>query len=198
MTLSHMSILRKGAYRRASWKNNLGYTDEIAIFPPGSSLTKGDFLWRLSSARIEHASAFSLFPAHDRVLVVLKGEGIRMIHSLEEGEPEDTSEVLPLQPYEFPGDIKSRCELLGGPITDFSLFMRTGEVGADVRTQEIEPNQEYTWNAEGQWNFAYVIEGALDAEIGSLEEGDTLSTPQNRACFRASTDGAIVLLVALN
>ncbi|NBS41943.1 hypothetical protein EBS80_04795 [bacterium] len=65
------------------------FTDEIAIYPEGASLAKGDFKWRLSSARIESASSFSMFPMHDRVLVVLKGHGIRMAHTYEEGEPEE-------------------------------------------------------------------------------------------------------------
>src|SRR4051812_7066019 len=100
------------SYTRSRWKNGLGYTDQIAIYPGGADLKKGDFLWRLSSAKIEQRSGFSLFPEHDRVLVVVKGEGLGLAHTFEEGEPEEFAEVHPFMPYEFPGDVPSRCELL--------------------------------------------------------------------------------------
>ncbi len=196
-----MQILRKATYKRSTWKNGLGYTDEIAIFPPDSTLVKGDFLWRLSSARIENASPFSLFPSHDRVLVVLKGEGLRMIHNFEPGDPDDTSDVLPLQPYEFPGDVKSRCELLRGPITDLSLFVRTGEMGSRVQVQEIEPNHQDSWNPAARWNYCHIIEGKLTpipGDMGDLGEGDTLSVPPGQITLSAGESGAKLVWIELD
>ncbi|MBU6154310.1 MAG: HutD family protein [Bdellovibrionales bacterium] len=196
--MSTTKIISKSEYKRATWKNGLGFTDEIAIYPEGASLAKGDFQWRLSSARIENASPFSMFPAHDRVLVVLKGAGIRMAHAYEEGEPEDVNEVRLLEPYEFPGDIKSRCELLGGPITDFSVFAETGRIGASVSVQELSPDEEFVWMAEGRWNFAFAIEYTTDTEAGPLPEGDTLSCGAGELRFTAGAGGAKVLLISLD
>ena len=192
-----MAILKKNNYKRSTWKNGLGFTDEIAIHPPGSSLAKGDFLMRLSSARIEKASPFSMFPAHERVLVVLEGEGIRMAHTFEPGEPEDVNEVLQLQPYEFPGDIQSRCELIEGPITDFSVFVRTGEVFQDVRVKNITEGEEFSWIPEGKWNFAYAIDGSLECGEGLLELGDTLATVSGEIHFRTQSGDVKVLFVSL-
>lgn len=90
----------------------MGFTDQIAIHPPASDLRRGDFLWRLSSARIEKASPFSTFPEHDRVLIILEGSGVRIVHQFSPGEVEIT-DVLPLEPYEFPGDVPTDCVLLG-------------------------------------------------------------------------------------
>lgn len=190
-------IIQKSQYKRATWKNGLGHTDEIAIFPPGSSLLKGDFLWRLSSAQIENSSPFSLFPAHDRVLVVLKGAGLRMIHTFEVGDPEDSTEVPPFEPYEFPGDVKSRCELLNGSITDFSLFMRTGEVGGRVVIQEMGADQDFLWNPEGKWNFAHAIQGSFDTGVGNLQESDTLSVTRVEVQFRTHSRPGQLLLIEL-
>ncbi len=192
-----MKIIPKSEYKRATWKNGLGFTDEIAIFPEGASLAKGDFQWRLSSARIENASAFSMFPAHDRILVVLKGNGIRMVHAFEEGEPDEVAEVRPLEPYEFPGDIQSRCELVRGWITDFSVFTQTGRIGSQVGTQELAPVEEFIWSTEGRWNFAFAIENSVDTEAGTLLEGDTLSCGAGEVRFTAGPSGAKLLLISL-
>jgi len=191
-------ILKQTDYKRSIWKNGLGHTDEIAIFPPGSSLAKGDFLWRLSSARIEKASPFSMFPAHERVLVVLKGDGIRMAHTFEEGEPEDVNDVPALYPYEFPGDIKSRCELMGGPITDFSVFTRTGEVGVNASVEKIAADEEFNWQAEGKWNFVFVIEGSIETSDGTVNEGDCFSTGPGDLVIHSGAMNSVLLLVSLS
>ncbi len=191
-------ILKRTDYKRSTWKNGLGHTDEIEIYPPTASLVKGDFLWRLSSARIEKASPFSLFPAHERVLVVLNGAGIRMAHTFEPGEPEDVNEVPPRQPYEFPGDIQSRCELIDGPITDFSVFSRTGEVGTEVRVETIATGEDFIWRAEGKWNFAFLIEGAIETPEGQLDQGDAYSTGPGEVVLHSGSMNSVLLLVSLS
>jgi environmental stress-induced protein Ves len=190
-------IISKNAYKRSTWKNGLGYTDEIAIYPPTASLVKGDFLWRLSSARIEKASPFSMFPAHERVLVVLDGEGIRMAHTFEPGEPEDINDVPPEQPYEFPGDIQSRCELIDGAITDFSVFTRTGELGADVRVEVATEGEDFLWHAEGKWNFVFAMNSNIETPEGLLSIGDTLSIGAGEITLRAVEGDSKILLVSL-
>ncbi len=191
-------IRSKNDYKRSTWKNGLGFTDEIAIYPPDASLARGDFLWRLSSARIEKSSPFSLFPAHDRTLVILKGAGIRMAHRFEEGEPEDVTDVPSLQVYEFPGDVQSRCDLIDGPITDFSIFTRTGEVGAVVEICELQPDEEWVWNFEGKWNFIYVIENQVETDSGDLSEGDTLSVGPGEVRIHPPQSKAVLLLVSID
>ena len=103
-----------------------------------------------------------------------------------------------LEPYEFPGDIKSRCELLQGPIADFSVFAETGRVGANVSVQELSPDEEFVWMAEGRWNFAFAVEQSLESEIGVLLEGDTLSCGPSEVRFTAGPGGAKLLLVSLD
>ena len=191
-------LIKKENYKRATWKNGLGFTDEIAIYPPESSLVKGDFLWRLSSARIERASPFSLFPAHDRVLLILKGNAIRMIHTFEEGEPPEVVEIPELEPYEFPGDVPSKCELLDGPITDFSIFARTGEVSVNYRVQRISSDEEFVWDASGRWNFAFAIGGEIKTDEVFFSEGDTLSVQTSQVIMKSVTNEATLFLICFD
>ena len=192
-----MKIITKSGYKRATWKNGLGFTDEIAIHPESATLSKGDFKWRLSSARIENASPFSMFPAHERVLVILKGKGLRMAHVYEEGEPEEIHEVKPLEPYEFPGDIQSRCELMGGPVVDFSVFSQVGGIGSNVEVRELAPDEDDLWNAEGRWNFVFAIEHSVTTDAGELCEGDTLSCGPGEVRLAAGAGGAKMLLISI-
>jgi len=171
-------LITKENYRRSTWKNGLGFTDQIAIYPPNAVLAQANFLWRLSSARIEKESPFSLFPNHDRLLIVLKGPGIKLIHTIEEGGDEEVVEIPTLEPYEFPGDIPSRCELKGAPIIDFSIFIRKAEVEPLVQIVELNEGETHSWIPEGRWNFAFAISGDFETEGGNLNEGDTLSFEQ--------------------
>ncbi len=161
-----IQILKKTDYKRLTWKNGLGHTDEVAIFPEGSDLRKGDFLWRISTARIEQPSPFSIFPNHDRILVILSGSGVRLSHIFSEGEPPDLVDISPLEPYDFPGDITSHCDLISGPVNDLSVFIKKGVVEALVDIGS-------TWNLSGRWNFALVAKGEYTFQGKTLATGDT-------------------------
>ncbi len=192
------TIIPHEKYKRSTWKNGLGYTDEIAIFPPESSLTKGDFLFRLSSAKIDQASAFSLFPAHDRVLAVIQGNGIRLIHTFEEGADEDSNDLPCFEIYEFPGDVPSRCELLDGPIQDFSLFIRRGEIESITEIVNIQNGEQFNWTAQGRWNFAFVLEGSPVCGNLSARSRDTIFTETADLQIGAEEGNCKLLLVSLN
>jgi uncharacterized protein len=183
------------SYKRAAWKNGLGYTDEIAIHPEGASLREGNFLWRVSSARIEKASPFSEFPHHDRVLVVIEGGGVRLAHTFEPGEEPERVELPRLEVYEFPGEVPSRCELIEGAVTDLSVFVRKGEAEASVEVWR--PKAESEWAAGGHWNFAFVVEGEVEIAGERLGRGETASV--ERAApggepVRLSGSGTAVLI----
>lgn len=195
-----MKLLSQVTYRRSAWKNGLGTTSEIAIHPEGASLAKGDFLWRVSSARINAASAFSEFPFHDRTLVILEGAGVRLFHQF---SPEDEAEVVelpPLEPYEFPGDIPSRCELLEGSVVDFSVFARKGEVEVQTRVVRLKPDETFSWEIAGRWNFAFAASGTFQTEGLALARGDTAlveADSPGEAPLRCGSDLGVLVLVTL-
>lgn len=179
-------IISKENYKRAVWKNGLGHTDEIAIYPDTADLRRGDFLWRLSSARIERASPFSAFPEHDRTLVILKGEGIRLFHRFEEAGGEEEVELSPLSAYEFPGDVPSRCELVSSAVTDLSVIARKAQIEVLTEVLQVEEGTELGWMPSGRWNFAIAVAGSFEiaAPFGGsadqVAEGDTLGLELDR------------------
>ncbi len=199
-------VISKSSYVRAAWKNGLGHTDQIAIEPAGADLRKGDFLFRLSSARIERASPFSPFPEHDRTLVVLDGMGIRLVHTYPEGGEEEAQEIAPDAPCEFPGDLPSRCELIDGPVTDLSLFVRKGVAEGVTEMATVSAGERFAWLPAGRWNFLFAVDGAVvvsapGVERRRLDAGDTLrvrlSAPlsEGDALQVESPDGRNVRLV---
>lgn len=187
-------ILKKETYKRAVWKNGLGFTDEVAIFPPTASLAKGDFLWRVSSAHIERASPFSVFPDHDRVLVILKGEGIRLTHTFVEGEAEESVDLPTFEVYEFPGDVPSRCDLIQGSVTDLSVFVRKAEVEPQVQIVELDEGQEFAWQPNGRWNFAFAAIGNFDTSSEVLSEGDTLQATVAQVLHAKNSNSKLILI----
>ncbi|SEC57957.1 HutD family protein [Pseudomonas anguilliseptica] len=104
--------------RQLPWKNGAGVTLELAIAPPGASVE--DFDWRISSARVEQAGAFSLFPGVDRSLALLEGAGLQLnLPGPESLRLDRHNPVLA-----FAGELQVQAELLDGAVYDFNLMSR--------------------------------------------------------------------------
>ena len=140
----------------------MGWTDQIAISPATADLRRGDFDWRVSTARVAQSADFSPFADHDRVLVTLEGAGARLSHSFEESEEPDHVELPAWEPYEFPGDVPTRCELMDGPIQDFSVFVRKGIVSGQNRNSGNQRGRSRsTGNPWEELCFLFVAQGQL-------------------------------------
>lgn len=116
-------VIPANAYRRERWKNQLGWTREIARWP-----LEGDWDWRLSIAEIEHDAAFSCFEGIERELVLLTGNGLRLRF-------EDGHEHTLLPPHErmrFAGERSVTGELIEGPTQDFNLMWRRDRIDAQL------------------------------------------------------------------
>jgi environmental stress-induced protein Ves len=171
-------LLRKDSYQRSQWKNGLGHTDQIAIEPPDANLRAGDYAWRVSTAEIAADSDFSLFPDHDRALVILAGEGVRLTHRDEESEFADTIELQALEPYEFPGDVRSRCELVRGPVKDLSVFFRKVLAPPSIEVVPLDAEAVWEWVPTASWNLLHAARGSFEVAVSedetvTLAEGDT-------------------------
>jgi environmental stress-induced protein Ves len=108
-------ILRSSDYQRMPWKNGGGTTTEIwkAASPAG------EMLWRISIADVASDGPFSEFAGIDRWIMVISGKGMEL-----------TIEGLgarhldrPFEPLFFPGDAKTDCRLIDGPIRDFNFMI---------------------------------------------------------------------------
>lgn len=109
--------LTRAEYRHMPWKNGLGSTQEITIYPADAGLD--DFVWRVSSATICADSAFSPFIGVDRSLAVVSGEGLRLVAGSE-------AHMLTKRdaPHTFSGETPIVAELVGGAVTDLNVMTR--------------------------------------------------------------------------
>ena len=96
-----------------------GVTTQLAIAPEGAVYAERDFLWRVSSARVEDSeSDFTPLPDYMRYLSVLEG-GVTLRHS--------GGESIPLAPYavhRFDGGAPTHS---WGRCTDFNLMLHKGQ-----------------------------------------------------------------------
>jgi uncharacterized protein len=140
-------MLRKiepSAFRRMPWNNGGGETAEIAIGPPGSSVT--DFDWRISTARVSAPGPFSVFPGIDRSLIVLSGTGLEMIVT-----ESDAIRCVVLdtesEPFHFAGDTPVAASLVEKrPIVDFNVMTRRDRYAHTVQKLCIAERRSFTAN----------------------------------------------------
>ena len=114
-------VIPANTYRRERWKNQLGWTREIARSPGA-----GDWDWRMSIAEIEEDAPFSRFDGIERELVLLSGNGLKL--QFDDGE---VRELLP--PHErlrFAGERAVTGVLVDGPTQDFNLMWRRDAIQA--------------------------------------------------------------------
>lgn len=120
-----MRFLRASGRTAVPWKNGGGTTSEVAVFPHGAGFD--DFGWRISIADISRGGPFSQFPGIDRTLAMLKG---RVSLAIAGRDAIALSADMP--PVEFPGDVSTSAELIGGPATDLNVMTRRGVFTARV------------------------------------------------------------------
>lgn len=192
--------LRAAESRLAPWKNGRGVTEELAVWPAGSSFERGDFEWRISKARVEEAGAFSSFQGFDRVLVVISGAGL----VLEHGDQAPRTRLRPMEPHRFSGDLPTRCELPGGAIGDFNVLVRRGAWDAEVMALHLGARRLREM-CEAQQAFVHALGGPLCARVSGeeaafeLEAGDSLwiedASPADEFDFLGRRDDTRLVLV---
>jgi len=153
--------LTPAAARRQPWKNGRGQTEELAIWPAGASFERGDFDWRIALAAIDLAGPFSAFPGFERVLVVMRGAGLRLDH----GAAAPIATVPRLQPHRFSGEWPTTATLIDGPVSDFNVLVRRGAAHGSIRVlrADARPLQE---PPHAGHTFIHVVTGTLAARVG--------------------------------
>lgn len=187
--------------RRVRWKNDGGWTTEIARSRvDGAGTPDDDFDWRLSIADIERDGPFSPFPGMDRDLVLLAGNGIEL----------DIDGAAPLrldrrfQQVRFAGEQGVDCRLLAGPTRDFNVIVRRGVVTAETVARPLTGSMLVFPKSGTTW-FAHVLAGTASARAdgGSIdaETGDTLVIAVeagHRVVLEGAGEIVLVRLVAAN
>jgi environmental stress-induced protein Ves len=165
-----MRILRAQEHRRMRWKNGLGETVEIAVFPEGGSLDAFD--WRVSMAQVAADGPFSAFLGVDRTLCVLEGEGVTLAIA---GRPEIRL-TRASEPFAFPADADTMCRLTKGAITDLNVMTRRGRFRHRVRRLVIEGEVALHSEAEATLLLSRADGLAVEAggESARLDKDDAL------------------------
>lgn len=138
-------------YRDVPWKNGGGTTRELFKLPHPRDAD--GFLLRLSIATVAESGPFSNFPGIDRTLLLLEGAG--MVLTV---DGQSTRLDEPLAPFTFPGEAKTDCELVAGPVRDFNVMTARGLARATVERLELSPGEVRTWPA-GNWQLLYGVRG---------------------------------------
>ena len=146
-----------------------GTTTEIAIFPEGAKYSERDFLFRISTAKVElHESDFTSLPDYERVIASVEGR-MELMHFPAGGESEEAA----IEPREtvhcFDGSVPTHCV---GEAQDLNLMLRKGRAEGGLRflsdgemvALELAPNE---------FALVYSLESGV-ARFASTDEDDFL------------------------
>jgi environmental stress-induced protein Ves len=150
--------------RRLPWKNNRGFTHELALWPAHASFERNDFDWRISKASISEAGPFSSFDGFDRVLVITNTNGL----TLEHGRHAPRARIRPLEPYKFSGDWPTTAELTNGRVDDFNVLTRRGCFAAEVQVLKLA-HRRVREPLDSAHALVHVLHGAASARITGEE-----------------------------
>lgn len=169
-----MRIVRRSDLVWKPWKNGGGVAADIVVMPEGAGWE--DFDGRVSLARVEKSGVFSVFPAADRVMMILSGNGLTL-------DIEGRSRVVlttASAAYTFPGDAPTIGAPVDGPIENLNVMMRRGPyrctmvrrrgpMGLTVTGREVAVVlvERGTWQAAGERlgvGDAAIISSSIAAE----------------------------------
>ncbi len=138
------------------WKNGVGETKQIFIYPPTADFVKGEsFLLRVSSAHVLANGEWSKFPGYTRHLMVLEGRGVQLAH--EGGGQTDVLNRFEMK--SFSGDLETRARLVAGSILDLNVIHDTARVTAAVDVYRPEANMSAFASLMNPYHFFYCVEG---------------------------------------
>lgn len=154
-----IQLIKATDYKKMPWKNGLGTTQQIAIFPEGADISKNDFLFRLSAASIHQNNQFSQFPSFQRLLTVIDGAGVVL-----NNRPLKQNDIL-----EFEGEEEVDCRLVDGPVTDLGLIFKKDQFLANFAINELDQNSKKIISFNSDFGFLFSIEGKTSCSFHNQE-----------------------------
>ena len=159
-----------------------GTTEELYIYPEGSSYGSRNFLFRVSTAVVElEQSNFTLLPAYTRWIATLDGH-ITLTHE----EHGSAVNLTPLKPHQFKGGWVTSCI---GKCTDFNLMLAEGWSGY------IAPTPRHFTCSEGEFTGIFAFDGPVRL---TLTGHDSTASSQASAAQPDSGRGGAILHEADN
>lgn len=185
----NFKLIKSAQYEVMPWKNGLGVTSQIDIFPEGATFPGDDFLWRISSATVATSSAFSNFVGCNRWLVVWKGAGLIL----------NEVPLLPQQPLHFSGEEYIECRLkTEEPVIDVGLIYRRDRVDADLHVQSLKKLSTEKLRLNSDVSYLFCSEGVFSVAGNFVEAGDTVKLLGGGEIEIATTEGARFLTFNLS
>lgn len=169
--LMNIELFTSDTHPTTTWSG--GTTTQLAIWPPDAQYEKRDFLWRISSARVEvEESLFTSLPGVQRILMPLDGQLIL--------EHEGHYRVV-LQPFmqdAFCGDWTTRSS---GCVQDFNvMYKEPCQTKVEHLQLSAEVGEELSLKQKEQL-FLYCCSGSVRVSDIELVAGDSaLLHPDNK------------------
>ena len=147
------------------WKNGLGFTDEIAIWPEGAKFPADPFDWRLSSATVSNPGPFSIFNHCDRWLTVIEGNGLTL-----NDRPVRYGECVRIS-----GETPTHCEPINGSVKDFGLIFDRRAGDAEMKFVESDKGTFILDFGLASSSYLFLCRGKLSCESKTVHEGETVA-----------------------
>ncbi|MGA9333935.1 MAG: HutD family protein [Rudaea sp.] len=181
-----MPILHQCDYQRVRWKNDGGWTTQLAVCPASSKEAGVAFDWRISIAEIETDGAFSVFPGCDRHIALLDGIGMHL--SFDKAPDVELNERLRF--VHFDGEWRTHGRLQSGPVRDFNVISRRDAVTVQVLHRPLVGPMVFLPEANVTW-FVYVAGG--HAELMNGDASSDLRTADSVLLEAHESGGNVVL-----
>lgn len=180
-------ILRSSDHQRMPWKNGGGTTTEIwkAASPAGETF------WRLSIADVASDGPFSEFPGIDRWIMVISGKGMELTIDGMGTQRLDR----PFEALFFPGDAKTNCRLIDGPIRDFNFMIARSFGKGSLQVLKLAAGMAAPLGANTA--AIHVLRGGVGVETNDIRElaGDDTWIADQPGKLKAAAVGDSLLAV---
>ena len=144
-----IQVIHKENFQKSLWKNGLGITYQIAIYPNDSDVTKNNFIWRLSQAEVQNENSFSIFPDCERKLTIIQGAGLYL----------NQSPLRQNQIHTFSGEENIQCSLIEQePVLDLGLIYKKNLVQANFYFLDVH-DSDIKLYLNGRTDFLYLFDG---------------------------------------
>lgn len=182
-----MEIIRFAELTESKWKNGGGITREIAC---ASIDVKR--IWRLSMADVSSDGPFSEFVEYDRILTIVKGQGMTL------QSDGGSIDVDPWVPVRFSGALKIYAYLKSGPLTDLNLMYNPDYCTGGV-TLLNGPYKQSLVLDERRMVAMHSLAGAVKINDSSqLLPGDTAIIGSDVEVELAHDDAALLIEIGMN
>ncbi|KAI9321442.1 hypothetical protein BX666DRAFT_1902139 [Dichotomocladium elegans] len=170
-SLINVQCLDPSNYRKQTWKNGLGETAEIYIYPPDQDFKTDSFFWRLSKHVIDADCNFSVFADYECTTIVLPDHNKKSMISLNHKGEEMTTTVKPLFPYSWSGSWATSCQVPNPPVTNLQFLIKRNlgsaqfnvdKIGEPVANESGETGKKLIL---GSFALVYVVEGNVCIEV---------------------------------